>query len=41
MKKAKSASLTEIAEKYVTPIKLHRELLVEEMLEWKRRGGSA
>jgi hypothetical protein len=42
MKMAKSTPLAEIVEKNVTPINLHRELLVEEMLEWKRRkGGSA
>jgi hypothetical protein len=42
MMKAKSAPLTEVVEKYVTPINPHRELLVKEMLEWKRRrGGSA
>jgi hypothetical protein len=42
MKMAKSTALTEIVEKNVMPINLHREMLVEEMLEWKRRkGGSA
>jgi hypothetical protein len=42
MKMAKCPPLTEIVGKNVTPVNLHRELLVEEILEWKRRiGGSA